>query len=73
MSDQIIQDKLQQKLGWLTLNKMLDHAQMMWLNNRTRTMGTTSDSTIMVSTEVKEKKTERGDPCPVHGTSRHLT
>ncbi len=44
---------------------------MMWLNNRTRTMGTTSDSTIMVSTEVKEKKTERGDPCPVHRTSRH--
>ncbi len=34
-------------------------------------MGTTSDSIIMVNTEVKEKKTECGDPCPVHGTSRH--
>ncbi len=38
---------------------------------RTRTMGTT-DSTIMVNTEVKEKKAKWGDPCPVHGTSRHL-
>ena len=56
LSDQSIQDKLQQKLGQLTLNEMLDHVQMMWLNNRTRTMGTMSDSTIMVSTEVKEKK-----------------
>ncbi len=70
LSDQSIQDKMQQKLGQLTLNEMLDHAQM-WLNNRTRTMGTMSDSTIMVSTEVKEKKVERGDPCLVHGTSRH--
>ena len=52
------------------MNEMLDHVQMMWLNNRTRTMGTASDSTIMVNTEVKEKG-EKGDPCPVHGTSRH--
>ncbi len=34
-------------------------------------MGTTSDSSIMVNTEVKEKKPKHGDPCPVHGTSRH--
>ena len=71
LSDQSIQDKLQQKLGQLTLNEMLDHTQMMWLNNRTRTMGTTSEGTVMVSTEVKEKRTKRGDPCPVHRISRH--
>ena len=53
------------------MNEMLDHVQMMWLNNRTRTMGTTLDSTIIVSTEVKEKKVEQGDPCLVHRTSRH--
>ncbi len=34
-------------------------------------MGTTSDSTIMVNTEVKEKKTKWGELCPVHRTSRH--
>ena len=39
----------------MTLNKMLDHARMMWLNNHTRTMGTAAETMVMVSTEEKVK------------------
>ncbi len=72
LSDTGIQDKLQQKLDKMNLDELLEHARMLWLNNRTRKMGVSGDGAhIMVATEERVKNQGETDPCPVHSTTKH--